>query len=149
MYSKERVFVDSSVIVGFFSGDSKAVEVLDSLSDCLLCINDVVFSEVAYKLMVLKFLERNERFRLHALRKDISDYVHVYEILREFIGRAKMEFLQIDEKVITEAIDIGVKYALLPNDALIAATCKHYGVRKIATFDEDFKRINFLEVVEI
>jgi predicted nucleic acid-binding protein len=149
MYSKERVFVDSSVIVGFFSGESKSVEVLDSLSDCVLCINDVVFSEVAYKLMVLKFLERNERFRLYALKKDISDYVHVYEILREFTGRAKMEVLQIDGKVITEAIDIGVKYALLPNDALIAATCKHYGIKKIATFDEDFKRVDFLEVVEI
>ncbi|MEM2176791.1 MAG: PIN domain-containing protein [Archaeoglobaceae archaeon] len=41
------------------------------------------------------------------------------------------------------------KYGLLPNDALIAATCKHYGIRKIATFDEDFKRVDFLEVLEI
>lgn len=102
MHSKERVFVDSNVIVGFLSGYSKAVEVLDSLSDCVLCINDIVFSEVAYKLMVLKFLERNEKFRLHALRKDISDYVHVYEILREFISRAGMEVLQINEKIIAE-----------------------------------------------
>jgi len=30
------------------------------------------------------------------------------------------------------------RYKLLPNDALIAATCKHYGIKKIATFDEDF-----------
>ncbi len=37
----------------------------------------------------------------------------------------------------------------LPNDALIAATCKHYGIKKIATFDEDFKRVEFLEVVEV
>ncbi|WP_456329743.1 PIN domain-containing protein [Archaeoglobus sp.] len=41
------------------------------------------------------------------------------------------------------------KYKLLPNDALIAATCKHYGIKKIATFDEDFKRVNFLDVVEV
>ncbi|WP_456329703.1 PIN domain-containing protein [Archaeoglobus sp.] len=126
MYLKERVFVDSNLIVGFLSGDSKAVEVLDSLSDCVLCINDIVFSEVAYKLMVLKFLERNEKFRLHALRKDISDYAHVYEILWEFTTRAEMEVLQINEKIIAEAIEIGTRYGLLPNDALIAATCKHY-----------------------
>ncbi len=37
---------------------------------------------------------------------------------------------------------------LLPNDALIAATCKYYGIKKIATFDEDFKRVDFLEVVD-
>ncbi len=149
MYSKDQVFVDSNVIVGFFSCDSKAVEVLDSLSNYILCINDVVFSEVAYKLMVLKFLERNEKFRLHALRKDISDYVHVYEILWEFTSRAEMEVLQINEKIIAEAVEIGIKYRLLPNDALIVATCKHYGIKKIATFDEDFKRVDFLEVVEV
>ncbi|OFV67733.1 MAG: protein containing PilT protein [Candidatus Syntrophoarchaeum caldarius] len=37
----------------------------------------------------------------------------------------------------------------LPNDALITATCKHYGIGKIATFDSDFKRVGFLEVVEV
>ncbi len=40
-------------------------------------------------------------------------------------------------------------YRLLPNDALIAATCKYYGIKKIATFDEDFKRVDFLKVVEV
>lgn len=38
------------------------------------------------------------------------------------------------------------KYKLLPNDALIAATCKHQRIRKIATFDADFKRVDFLEI---
>ena len=37
----------------------------------------------------------------------------------------------------------------LPSDALIAETCKHYGIRKIATFDEDFEKADFLEVLEI
>jgi len=37
-----------------------------------------------------------------------------------------------------EVCKIMRRYKLLPNDALIAATCKHYGIRKIATFDEDF-----------
>ncbi|MGB2843081.1 MAG: PIN domain-containing protein [Halobacteriota archaeon] len=30
---------------------------------------------------------------------------------------------------------------------LIAATCKHYGIDKIATFDPDFKRVDFLEII--
>nr|WP_290899961.1 PIN domain-containing protein [Ferroglobus sp.] len=29
---------------------------------------------------------------------------------------------------------------------MIAATCKHYRIKKIATFDEDFGRVDFLEV---
>jgi len=35
-----------------------------------------------------------------------------------------------------------------PN-ALIAVTCKHYGIKKIGTFDEDFKMVDFLEVLEL
>ena len=37
--------------------------------------------------------------------------------------------------------EIVKNYGLLPNDALIVATCKHYGIKKIATFDEDFRRV--------
>ena len=41
------------------------------------------------------------------------------------------------------------RYSLLPNDALIAATCRFYGIRRIATFDDDFKRVKFLRVVKV
>ena len=36
---------------------------------------------------------------------------------------------------------------LMPNDAVIAATCKFYGIKKLATFDNDFNRVDFLESV--
>jgi len=39
------------------------------------------------------------------------------------------------------------KYRLLPADALIALTCKHYEIDTILTFDEDFKRVPWLEVI--
>ncbi|MCE4625230.1 MAG: PIN domain-containing protein [Desulfurococcales archaeon] len=38
-------------------------------------------------------------------------------------------------------------YRLAPKDSIIALTCKHYGINTILTFDEDFKRIPWLEVV--
>ena len=46
-----------------------------------------------------------------------------------------------------DVLEVMEKYRLLPNDALIAATCKHHGIRKIATFDPDFKRVDFLEII--
>ena len=55
--------------------------------------------------------------------------------------------LDVGEAVKSEAERLIKKYGLLPNDALIAATCKHYGMTKIATFDSDFKRVDFLEVI--
>ncbi len=47
-----------------------------------------------------------------------------------------------------DVIMIVKDYKLLPNDAPIAATCRYYGIKKIATFDDDFKRVDFLEVVD-
>jgi len=41
-----------------------------------------------------------------------------------------------------------LKYRLLPYDALIASTCFRNDILKIATFDRDFRRVDFLEVVE-
>jgi len=48
-----------------------------------------------------------------------------------------------------EFIEVCNNYELLPNDTLIAATCKFYNINKIATFDEDFKKVDFLEIVEL
>jgi predicted nucleic-acid-binding protein len=52
-------------------------------------------------------------------------------------------------KVLLENKKVYFGYKLLPNDALIAATCKHHGIKKIATFDSDFKRVDFLAVIEL
>lgn len=54
-----------------------------------------------------------------------------------------------DYQDVTEILKLMKKYKLLPNDAVIAATCKHYGIKRIATFDEDFRRVGFLEIVEV
>lgn len=40
------------------------------------------------------------------------------------------------------------RYGLLPNDALIVATCEGHGITKMATFDENFKKVDFLEIFE-
>ncbi|MCS7130854.1 MAG: PIN domain-containing protein [Archaeoglobaceae archaeon] len=76
------------------------------------------------------------------------------ETKRENISRIKLVLDELDVSVLEELsmsdfLDVYSNYDLLPNDALIAATCKHYGIKKIATFDEDFKRVDFLEVLEL
>ena len=57
MLRKERIFLDSSIIIGLFSGDDDAEKILGRIINQSLCINEVVFREVVYKSMVLKFLE--------------------------------------------------------------------------------------------
>ena len=57
------------------------------------------------------------------------------------------EELKALKDFIEELQEVILKYKVLLGDALIALTCKHYGIRKILTFDEDFKRIPWLEVL--
>ena len=63
--------------------------------------------------------------------------------------KSRLIVLSLEDVIFDTSKKIIEKYRLLSNDALIAATCKHYGIKKIATFDGDFKRVEFLEVVEV
>lgn len=144
---KERVFVDSSVIVAFFSGNKKASELFEKLEDFETYINDIVFSEVVYKLMAMKFEEVEGRFNFWEFKKKVSDFCGFYEVFKNFVDDAEIKVLEVSGDIILEAVKIGRKYSLLPNDALIAATCKVHGIKKIASFDEDFKKVDFLELL--
>ena len=79
------------------------------------------------------------------------DILEGYTILQDFLGELQREnklvYLPITLEVLGEAGNIATKYGLLPNDALIAATCKHYSISVIATFDKDFKRLPWLKAI--
>ena len=40
-----------------------------------------------------------------------------------------------------------IRYNLLPNDTMIASTCRKHEIFKIATFDSDFLRVDWLSVI--
>jgi hypothetical protein len=132
------VFIDSSVFLDFLEGEEKAKALLEEDSGLEGCINAIVFSEVLF--VYIKAETGN-----YELKKE-PELVKSIELndIMELLGRYRT--LDIGEAVKSEAKELITKYGLLPNDALIAATCKHYGIRKIATFDPDFKRVDFLEV---
>ncbi|NOR78585.1 MAG: PIN domain-containing protein [Methanophagales archaeon] len=73
---------------------------------------------------------------------DSNDLKNVYELLDTFIE------LPSDKGITRSAEDVIARYGLLPNDALIAATCTHHGIRKLATFNGDFKQVDFVEIIK-
>lgn len=68
------------------------------------------------------------------------------EALRKLIEENNIVVLQ-DVAATEEIHKTMLKYKLLPGDAVIALTCKHYRIDTILTFDEDFKRIPWLKAV--
>jgi len=141
----EKTFIDTNVIIDLFRGVENTVSFFKQVEagDVNGLTNKIVFLETIHVYLILTTGEGplNLRKKPEFVKSvDISPILDIFEIL--YI----LPTDKIEEKDITEII---TKYGLLPNDALIAATCKYYGIKKIATFDEDFKRIDFLEVIEI
>lgn len=68
-----------------------------------------------------------------------------------FMEKSKIDWTADKEwtlRIVEVNAEIGEKYALLTNDAIIVATCKYYEIQKIATFDEDFKKVDFIEIID-
>jgi len=107
-------------------------------------INNVVFSEVIFILLKISagmkaYELKKDPERVKASLRSLNDQLR---FLREYFTE-----LEVNEKVKQTAIEIMNEHGLLPNDALIASTCKHYGVDTILTFDEDFRRIPWLKII--
>ena len=87
-------------------------------------INDIVISEVTYGYIraitgLSPFNLKNKK-KIEKIEIDLSplkELFDLFEVLPSRFGNV--------------ALDIMEKYNLLPNDALIAATCRYYGIKKL------------------
>ena len=140
------VFIDSNVIIRYFAGGTTAKSLLKPIfyGDEQGYINNIVFSEVIF--VVIKLLTGRKAYEL---KKKPEIVKNIFDKIRDHILFLQQYFdeLEINEEIKQLASEIIRDHGLLPNDSLIAATCKHYGISTIATFDEDFKRIPWLKVV--
>ena len=138
-----KAFFDSNIFLHHLADTSqKATGLLERVEsgEIVGYINDVVVSEVIYG-----YLRATTELKPYKLRKEILEVDFDLSLVKELLDMFNLHPCNVGSGVV-EVIE---KYRLLPNDALIAATCKHYGIKKIATFDDDFKRVDFLDVVEI
>ncbi len=138
-----EVFFDSNVFLHHLANTrEEASEMLEDVESGKITgyINDVVVSEVIYG-----YLRAVTNLKPHQLQSKLSKIDFDLSAVKELLSLFRVLSCGFG----VEIAEIVEKYKLLPNDALIAATCKHYGIKKIATFDEDFKRVDFLEILEI
>ncbi len=130
-----KVYLDTNFIISLLvktEFTEKAKKISQSLlRDAELFVGMNTVEETTYVLM-------------RVLKIGINKAVKMLENFLEEMEVIILEFLPFDIY-----IEVSQKYRLLPNDALIAATCKYYGIKKIATFDEDFEKVDFLEVVKL
>ena len=145
------IFVDTSFFIEFFKGNEKARLLYDKiLSKERTCSSLNVLEETTYILM--KRIAMEKSINIFDLEKNPKVFVECMNVVEKFYKSLIMD-LDITILPLNFSWDIVLemckRYSLLPNDALIAATCRFYGIRRIATFDDDFRRVKFLKVVEV
>jgi predicted nucleic acid-binding protein len=118
--------IDSSVLVEFSKGTRKKLllSIIDN-PDNEYFINETVVSEYLYYYLILKGGAAPTSLKSSEKIKEIINQSTDYMLLRNFL------FLP--------ATDLMAKYNLLPNDAIILATCKIHNITQLASHDKDFE----------
>ena len=128
---------------------SKVKQILVEEKDFAVSLR--VIDEIIFTLIRLDALRRLNIRRLDQLREyirshDIKEFANVINDVEELIEELGITILE-DKGNLRELLETMRNYNLLPGDALIAITARHYSIDTILTFDEDFKRIPWPKVI--
>ncbi len=128
-----RVFVDSSVLIEFENGRNQdLLSILLDNSTIELCLNSVVASEYFYKLVgILAGKSPISVCESGKIKETLSKH-DTYLFLSFFT------LIDTPKEAILLSLTFMQKYNLLPNDALILATCKVEGISILTSLDSDY-----------
>jgi len=145
-------YIDTSFILSIVLETEKsdlAEQVLELYHDLHLVISGVAVSETIYVATYEYYKQQGVIRGRYDLRKLIARQGYpreVIDIIKSLLGDLSVEVVS-DYFNYDEYLQIMQNFKLLPNDAQIVLTCRHYGIDTILTFDEDFKRVPWLKVV--
>ena len=145
------IFVDTNILYHILHKTPRTEEALTILEENPgnYAVDIVVHNEIIYA-STRQYLERRHRVKgAYSARKWIKKHGYpeeVINVVRELFKRLNIRLISsiYTEQELYKAL---IEFKLLPSDAIIALTCKHYGIDTILTFDEDFKRVPWLKVV--
>jgi predicted nucleic acid-binding protein len=128
-----RIFLDSSIFVEPLKGNKvDFYRLLISNFENELYINDVVLSEYLYYILAFNSdISPKTLQRKNQIGDIIEQKPELVRALNNFI------LLPSDQNFRKQVPVLMAKYNLLPNDAIILATCKLHGT-KLASHDSDF-----------
>ena len=128
-----RILLDSSIFIEPLKGNKvDFYELLISNQENELYINDIVLSEYLYYILAFnsdvspKTLQRKDQ-----IKDIIEQQPKVIRAINNFI------LLSCSQNFLFDVPLLMSKYNLLPNDAIILATCKFHGT-KLASHDSGF-----------
>jgi len=118
----------------------------EDLAVTLRIVDEVAFTLIRFEAWRRLGIRKLDQLRGHIRKHGLKEFNDVINDVEEMIDKLGIIVLE-DKGSLTELLETIRKYSLLPGDALIAITTRHYGIDTILTFDEDFKRVPWLKVV--
>lgn len=145
------IFLDTNILYHILHKTPRTEETLALLDENPgdYVIDMIVHNEIIHS-STMHYLEHKHGIRgAYSVRRWIKRNGYPKEVIdtiKELIKRLDIKLLSSIYSE-PELYDTLIRFRLLPSDAIIALTCKHYGIGTILTFDEDFKRVPWLKVV--
>ncbi|BEP17891.1 type II toxin-antitoxin system VapC family toxin [Pyrofollis japonicus] len=147
------IFLDTNAIL-YYLHDVKLYsrQIEDIITDenklytSIRIIDEAIFTLIRTKAWLKLGIRRIEKLREYIQKHGYKPFKEELNELTTFLEDTDITVLE-DRANVQELISTAKEYHLLPADALIALTCKHYEINTILTFDEDFKRVLWLKVV--
>jgi len=147
----KTAYIDTSIILSILLETEKsdlAEQTIEKYSDWKFVISGIAVNEAIYVATYEYYRQQGKIKGKYSLRKLIKKQGYPDKVITLIDSILK----DLDIEIISdyfnhqEYIKALLNYKLLPNDAQIALTCKHYEIDTILTFDEDFRRVPWLKV---
>ncbi|WP_461067293.1 type II toxin-antitoxin system VapC family toxin [Spirosoma horti] len=128
-----KIFLDSSILVEWAKKTQP-----DLFNHLLRSSFDLFISQITLSEFTYYWLAVGGGKAPVTLKRDgtIPDVLRLYSPAALL---SKLKWLDADKTIIPLHLGLMEKYNLLPNDALILATCKLNGIEQIASYDADFE----------
>jgi len=129
-----KIFLDSSILIEYLKGSkTKSLDELVSneQNDCY--INETVVSEFLFHFLKINSDRAPLSLKEAGKIKEVFAGSDTFQLLQLF------HFLPSTPEIISLVPALMSKFNLLPNDAIIIATCKINGVKFLASYDSDLK----------
>ncbi len=146
------VFIDTNVFYNVLFKTNltrTARKLLEEFEDKEFYTSVTVVNELLYIATRKYYQAKGEIRGPYSLRRIIAVKGYpklIIEGVRRLLEDLEVEVL-VEDVEYKEIMNTVAHLKLLPSDAVIALTCKHYSIDTILTFDEDFKRVPWLKVV--
>ena len=145
------IFLDTNILYHILHRTPRTEEALALLEENPgdYVIDYTVHNEIIH-VSTVHYLEHRHGVKgLYSVRRWIKRHGYPREVVNAVKELIKRLEIRIVPSVYTEQelYETLLKYRLLPSDAIIALTCRHYSIDIILTFDEDFRRVPWLRVI--